>query len=92
MAEKSSFKGEKSSLKLFGKIEFPSKRTKKPAIENHIGKENLLRFKVIKSLNFKKAKKRSKTFIDSTGMEIPCHFFAWYSEVNIYVLKSSFFS
>ena len=29
MAVKSSFKGKKSSFKLFGKIEFPSKRTKK---------------------------------------------------------------
>ena len=30
MAVKSSFMGEKSSFRLFGKIEFPSKRTKKP--------------------------------------------------------------
>ena len=36
MGRKSSFKGKKSSFKLFGKIEFPSKRTKKacsPAVQ-----------------------------------------------------------
>ena len=32
MAEKSSFMGKKSSFKLFGKIEFPSKRTKKACV------------------------------------------------------------
>ena len=32
MGKKSSFKGKKSSFKLFGKIEFPSKRTKKPEV------------------------------------------------------------